>query len=91
MGRPAFPVDTHVHRVTGRLGLIPPKTSAEKAHEILEVLVPPDWYYPFHLNVIQHGRTVCKAQRPLCEVCVLQKYCNYYQHLRPSPRRGKSS
>jgi endonuclease-3 len=79
MGKPAFPVDTHIHRVTGRLGLIPPKTSADQAHEILEALVPPEWYHPFHLNVIQHGRTVCKAQRPLCEVCVLQKYCDYYQ------------
>lgn len=78
MGKPAFPVDTHIHRVTGRLGLIPPKTSADQAHEILEALVPQEWYYPFHLNVIYHGRQVCKAQRPLCEQCVLQKYCNYY-------------
>ena len=45
LGRPAFPVDTHIHRVTGRLGLLPPKTSAEKAHEILEELVPPEWYH----------------------------------------------
>ncbi len=86
LGRPAFPVDTHVHRVTGRLGLIPPKTSADKAHGILEALVPPEWYYAFHLNVIRHGRQVCKAQRPLCEVCPLTKYCDYYQH-----RRGGQS
>jgi len=79
LGKPAFPVDTHIHRVTGRLGLIPPKTTADQAHEILEALVPPDWYHPFHLLVIQHGRKVCKAQRPLCEVCSLQKYCVYYQ------------
>lgn len=79
LGKPAFPVDTHVHRVTGRLGLIPPKTSADKAHEILEELVPPEWYHPFHLNVIEHGRQVCKAQRPLCALCVLQKYCDYFQ------------
>jgi endonuclease-3 len=79
LGKPAFPVDTHIHRVTGRLGLIPPKTTAEQAHGILEKLVPPEWYHAFHLNVIQHGRQVCKAQRPLCEVCVLQKYCDYYQ------------
>ena len=78
LGRPAFPVDTHIHRVTGRLGLIPPRTSADKAHAILEALVPPEWYHPFHLNVIQHGRQVCKAQRPLCEVCVLQKQCDYF-------------
>ena len=80
LGKPAFPVDTHIHRVTGRLGLIPPKTSADKAHEILAELVPPEWYHSFHLNVIEHGRQVCKAQRPLCERCVLQKYCDYYQN-----------
>lgn len=79
LGKPAFPVDTHIHRVTGRLGLIPPKTTAEKAHEILEALVPPEWYHAFHLNVIAHGRQVCKAQRPQCERCVLQKYCVYFQ------------
>jgi endonuclease-3 len=79
LGKPAFPVDTHIHRVTGRLGLIPPKTSANKAHEILEELVPPEWYHSFHLNVIEHGRRVCKAQRPLCEQCVLQKHCAYFQ------------
>ncbi len=79
LGKPAFPVDTHIHRVTGRLGLIPPKASADKAHEILEGLVPPEWYHSFHLNVIEHGRQVCKAQRPLCEHCVLQKHCAYYQ------------
>jgi endonuclease-3 len=86
LGRPAFPVDTHIHRVTGRLGLIPPKTSADKAHEILEALVPAEWYHAFHLNVIAHGRAVCKAQRPRCEVCTLQKHCDYYQH-----RRGGTS
>jgi len=79
LGKPAFPVDTHIHRVTGRLGLIPPRTSADKAHEILETLVPPEWYHSFHLNVIKHGRQVCKAQRPLCEKCVLQKYCDDFQ------------
>ena len=79
LGKPAFPVDTHIHRVTGRLGLIPPKTSADKAHEILEELVPPEWYHPFHLAVIEHGRQVCKAQRPLCAQCVLQKQCDDFQ------------
>ena len=86
LGKPAFPVDTHIHRVTGRLGLIPPKTSADKAHEILEELVPPEWYHPFHLNVIEHGRQVCKAQRPLCAQCVLQKYCDYFQNQTSSSR-----
>jgi len=79
LGKPAFPVDTHIQRVTGRLGLIPPRTSADKAHGILEALVPPEWYHSFHLNVIEHGRQVCKAQRPRCEQCVLQKHCDYFQ------------
>jgi endonuclease-3 len=77
--RPAFPVDTHVHRVTGRLGLIGPKTSAEKAHEELEKIVPEEDYYPFHLQVIRHGRQVCHARNPKCEICVLQDECDYYQ------------
>jgi endonuclease III len=80
LGKPAFPVDTHIHRVTGRLGLIPPRTSADKAHEVLEELVPSEWYHPFHLNVIEHGRRVCKAQRPLCAQCGLQKHCDDFQH-----------
>lgn len=79
LGRPAFPVDTHIHRVAGRLGLIPPKATADQAHAILEALVPPERYHPLHLLVIQHGRTVCKAQRPRCEACPLQKHCDDYQ------------
>ena len=79
LNRPAFPVDTHVHRVTTRLGLIPEGTTAEKAHGLLEALVPPEWYYAFHLNVIAHGRAVCKAQRPQCATCPLQKHCEYFK------------
>jgi len=78
LNRPAFPVDTHVHRVTTRLGLIPEVTTAEKAHDLLEALVPPEWYYAFHLNLIAHGRAVCKARQPKCETCPLQKHCEYF-------------
>jgi endonuclease-3 len=78
MGRPAFPVDTHVHRVTKRLGLIPDSTSREKAHGLLEELVPESLYYPFHVNVIHHGRTVCVARTPKCEACVLRDVCITY-------------
>jgi endonuclease-3 len=77
-GRPAFPVDTHVHRVTGRLGLIPPRMTAEKAHPYLESVVPEADYYAFHLQVIQHGREICDAQRPRCGVCVLRTSCDYF-------------
>lgn len=79
LNKPAFPVDTHVHRVTGRLGLIGPKTSAEKAHVELEKIVPEKDYYPFHLQVIRHGRQVCHARNPKCEICVLQDVCDYYR------------
>ena len=79
LGKPAFPVDTHVHRVSRRLGLIPDRTSREKAHQLLEELVPPEIYYPFHLNLIAHGRAVCHARSPRCELCVLQDGCNYHK------------
>jgi len=78
LGKPAFPVDTHVHRVTSRLGLIPEGTSREKAHDILEEIVPEELYYTFHLNLIAHGRAICHARDPECERCVLRETCNYY-------------
>ncbi|MGI8588838.1 MAG: endonuclease III domain-containing protein [Chloroflexia bacterium] len=83
-GRPAMPVDTHVHRVSRRLGLVPDRYNAEQTHEALEALVPPDWYYSFHLNVIKHGREVCKAPRPRCEICVLTTWCDYYRGRKPT-------
>lgn len=81
LGKPAFPVDTHVHRVTKRLGLIGPKTSREKAHDELEELIPPEDYYSFHLNLIRHGREVCTSRTPHCEKCVLRELCDYYQEI----------
>jgi len=79
LGRPAFPVDTHVHRVSKRLGLIGPRVSREKAHDELEQLVLPEDFYPFHLNVIRHGRQVCASRKPRCEDCSLVDLCNFYQ------------
>lgn len=79
--RPAFPVDTHVHRVTRRLGLIETGISAEKAHLLLEDLVDEDAYYAFHLNLIQHGREICSARNPKCEQCLLQGHCDFYATL----------
>lgn len=79
--KPAFPVDTHVHRVTGRLGLIDEKTTADQAHDELETIIPPDEYYPAHLNIIRHGREICKARHPLCERCPLTADCRYYQNV----------
>jgi endonuclease-3 len=74
-GRPALPVDTHVQRVSQRLGLIGPKVGAVEAHTALEALLPPKSYYAFHVAMIRHGRRVCKAQRPVCESCVLSDEC----------------
>jgi endonuclease-3 len=81
LGKPAFPVDTHVYRVTRRLGLIPEEASREKAHALLEELVPPDIYYAFHLNLIAHGRAVCHARNPKHEQCVLRGTCDYYRKI----------
>ncbi|MCS7206595.1 MAG: endonuclease III [Dehalococcoidia bacterium] len=75
LGRPAMPVDTHVHRVARRLGLLHPKDNAEKAHALLEGMVAPEQVYPFHVYLITHGRRVCKAQRPRCGECVLRDMC----------------
>ncbi|MFW6125956.1 MAG: endonuclease III domain-containing protein [Chloroflexota bacterium] len=75
LGRPALPVDTHVHRVSRRLGLIDARVSAERASEILEAMVPPEDVYQFHINLIAHGRRVCRAQHPRCNACVLAYGC----------------
>ncbi len=79
---PAFPVDTHVYRITGRLGLRPEKMSADKAHPYMESLLPPETYYPAHLNIIRLGREICNARKPKCEECPLSNYCDYYQNLK---------
>lgn len=78
LGRPAFPVDTHVLRVTRRLGLIGPKVTANTAHIELERKIPPQWRHTMHIDLIQHGRRICHAQRPACERCPLRARCPYY-------------
>ncbi len=77
LGMPAFPVDTHVYRITGRVGLRPEKISVEKAHPFLEGVFPPETYYAAHLNIIRLGREVCKARKPNCVVCPLLEICDY--------------
>jgi endonuclease-3 len=73
--RPVLPVDTHVHRVSGRLGLIGPRTTAEQAHDVLAAMVPPQKVYAFHVLLIEHGRKICHARRPECGQCVLSDVC----------------
>jgi len=79
LGMPAFPVDTHVYRVAGRLGLIGRKISADAAHLEMERMTPADDTYRGHVLLIEHGRKTCKAQRPLCLPCVLAKICPSYK------------
>ena len=75
LGRPAMAIDTHIYRVCQRLGLIGPKVSADKAHDILEAMVAPEQVFEFHVAFITHGRQVCKAQRPRCVECVVASCC----------------
>jgi endonuclease III len=76
-GKPVMPVDTHIYRVTKRLGLIPKKLSIEEAHELLSDVVPKSLIYDFHLGIIEHGRKTCKAQNPRCGVCLLYSLCKF--------------
>jgi len=76
-GRPAFPVDTHIYRVTGRVGLRPAALTVEEAHVFLEGAFLPDTYYATHLNIIRLGREICAARKPACGRCPLQEICNY--------------
>ncbi len=77
LGRPAFPVDTHIYRVTGRLDLRPLGMSVEAAHPHLESLFPPETYYAAHLNLIRLGRELCSPRKPACQRCPLQSICRF--------------
>ncbi|MHA1694114.1 MAG: endonuclease III domain-containing protein [Candidatus Helarchaeota archaeon] len=74
---PIFPVDTHILRVSKRLGLINDIT-LEKAHQELKKIFPPHYYYEVHLNLIEHGRQICRSNNPKCLECKLSNYCNYF-------------
>jgi len=84
---PAMPVDTHVHRVSLRLGIVPPRTSPEATTDVLEAALQPRDYFAFHVNVIRLGREVCKAPRPRCEVCPLSERCGSSQATVPCLHR----
>ncbi len=81
--RPIIPVDTHVHRVSGRLGLIPAKMSAEAAHDALLELLPPDPHvlFNFHIAMLKHGQRICTFNAPKCPKCPLKELCDYYQQV----------
>lgn len=75
LGIPAFPVDTHIYRVTGRIGLRPKNLSVEKAHPYLEERIPEEYYYDLHLNLIRLGREVCGARKWHCYRCPVEPLC----------------
>jgi endonuclease-3 len=77
LNMPAFPVDTHIYRVSGRTGLRPEKMTVEQAHPHLESIFPPETYYAAHLNLIRLGREVCGARKPNCPQCPIIKLCEY--------------
>ncbi|MFC1845926.1 endonuclease III domain-containing protein [Chloroflexota bacterium] len=72
---PSFPVDTHVFRVAKKLGLLDSKISVDQAHRLLEKMVPVNDIFTFHITLIEHGRKICKAQRPHCHDCIMQQIC----------------
>lgn len=81
LGIPAFPVDTHVYRVSGRLGLRPEQMNVDQAHLHLARLFNPQTYGPAHLNLIRLGREICHARKPDCNICHLKDLCDYYSAL----------
>jgi endonuclease III len=87
--RAAFPVDTHVHRVGQRIGFLPEGISADKAHPLMEVIVPPEDHLTFHLNLIRHGRETCTARVAHCERCPITEWCDYYNSFRPQSNKKK--
>ena len=78
-GKEVFPLDTHIFRILRRIGLIPHKGSDARAHEIMNARVPAGKFYSFHVNLIRHGRTLCRPREPLCARCPVVEYCDYGQ------------
>jgi endonuclease-3 len=85
---PAIPVDTHVHRVALRVGLVPPRTSPAATTDALEAALDPAVYFAFHVNLIRLGREICKAPRPRCEVCPLAERCQFRRSAALPGRQG---
>lgn len=88
LGRPVMPVDTHVLRLSRRLGLAPKSLDAQRAAHLLQRMVPSDLVYSLHLNLIQHGRNVCKAQNPRCGECTIFDRCEY-EEKKNHPKGGE--
>ena len=78
LNRPAFPVDTHIYRVTGRLGVRPPAINVDQTHLLMERIVDPRDFYAGHLNLIRLGREICHARKPNCPLCPVNDLCAYF-------------
>ena len=85
-GLPEIPVDTHVYRVGGRLGLFPPKASLQRAHDEMLAITDPADAYELHMNLIRHGREICRPV-PRCELCALRRMCPWYRARRAASGR----
>jgi len=85
-GKALFPVDTHIHRIARRLGLVPPKATADQTREVLTPRIDPRDRYETHVLLIEHGRKTCRAINPRCGECVLLKMCPYGRQRTLQPR-----
>jgi endonuclease-3 len=77
LGRDVFPVDTHVHRICRRVGLLPQKASAVKTHHAMQPLVPDGKAYSLHVNLLKLGRRVCRPRQPECQTCPILEWCEF--------------
>jgi endonuclease-3 len=77
--RDVFPVDTHVLRISKRLGFVPPNCTAEKAHELMPQIIPEGKAFSFHMNLITFGRQICNARKPKCDLCPITAHCLYFK------------
>lgn len=77
-GIPAMPVDTHVHRISRRLGLVRETATADQTFHVLMAITPPSLVYPFHIHLIQHGKNICKSQNPRCDECIVRDFCHWF-------------
>ncbi|MGQ9706279.1 MAG: endonuclease III domain-containing protein [bacterium] len=80
-GRDLSPVDTHVHRVATRIGILPEKVNIDKAHRLLNEVLPVGKRLMSHFALINHGRKVCRAKKPICVICPIIKHCNYCKYI----------
>lgn len=80
LNRPAFPVDTHIYRVTGRLGVRPAAINVEQTHLLMEQIIDPKDFYAGHLNLIRLGREICHARKPDCACCPVSGQCDYFEN-----------